>query len=183
MEAMTPQEIKKLLQKYYDLPAMIAEEQELLEELKKEEGAVSVASPSLSGMPQPKGATSDPVARAAEHEDKRLEHEMDACRRRIAHYREERAFCTVALATLGRAQRRILELAYLGPKDPQKRRTWVRRPWSDTAKIRRTRSPGRPCRSCRTCPRRKSLSGKACNSVVFRSISECISAWSVVCFL
>lgn len=134
MEAMTPQEIKKLLQKYYDLPAMIAEEQELLEELKKEEGAVSVASPSLAGLPQPKGSTSDPVARAAEHEDKRLEHEIDACRRRIAHYREERAFCTVALATLGRAQRRILELAYLGPKDPQKRRTWVRRPyWKEIA--------------------------------------------------
>lgn len=135
MEYMTPEQIKGLLRRYYDLPERIHQELELLHDLEQERRTVSISSPTLSGIPTGKGMPGDPTGRAAEKgDDPQVVCEMDACRKRIAQYREERAWCNIALATLGRAERRILELAYLGPKDPQKRKSWIRRPyWKEIA--------------------------------------------------
>ena len=47
---------------------------------------------------------------------------------RIAKLRAERNWVTAALATLSRLDRRIIELAYLGPKEPERRKDWLTRP-------------------------------------------------------
>lgn len=106
MQHMTTAQVKRLLGRYYDLPEMIRQEQQLLAELEQE--------------------------RAASANDPQLLREIQHCRSRIVQRREEWNWCNAALATLDRAQRCLLELAYMGPKDPQQRKTWTRTPsWKE----------------------------------------------------
>ena len=62
MEPMTPDQIKKLLQKYYDIPQMIDEELASIRHCQEERGKFSLSSPILSGLPTGKGSTSDQTA-------------------------------------------------------------------------------------------------------------------------
>lgn len=106
MQYMTTAQIKCLLGRYYDLPEMIQQEQQLLAELEREHVDAG--------------------------DDPQLVREIHHCRRRIVQRREEWNWCNAALATLDRAQRCLLELAYMGPKDPQRRKTWTRTPsWKE----------------------------------------------------
>ena len=59
MEPMTPEQIKRLLQRYYDIPQMIDEELATIRHCQEERGKFSLQSPNLSGMPTGKGSTSD----------------------------------------------------------------------------------------------------------------------------
>jgi hypothetical protein len=133
MEPMTPEQIKRLLQRYYDIPQMIDEELATIRHCQEERGKFSIASPNLSGMPTGKGSTGDPTAAQAMRDSGAyFDRQIAVCQKRIAHLQEQRDWCRVALGTLGRAERRILELAYMGPKEPQARRKWTRRPpWKE----------------------------------------------------
>ena len=64
-----------------------------------------------------------------------FDRQITACRKRIVRLQEQHDWCRVALGTLGRAERRILELAYMGPKDRRQREKWSgRRPtWKEIA--------------------------------------------------
>ena len=83
MQHMTTTQVKRLLGRYYDLPEMIRQEQQLLAELERE--------------------------RAASANDPQLIREIQHCRSRIVQCREEWNWCNAALATLDRAQRCLLE--------------------------------------------------------------------------
>lgn len=135
MEPMTPEQIKRLLQRYYDIPQMIDEEWATIRHCQEERGKLSIASPNLSGMPTGKGSTGDPTAaQAMRGSGAYFDRQIAACQKRIIHLQEQRDWCRVALGTLGRAERRILELAFMGPKEPQARRKWTRRPpWKEIA--------------------------------------------------
>lgn len=135
MEPMTPDQIKKLLQKYYDIPQMIDEELATIRHCQEERGKFSLSSPILSGLPTGKGSTSDQTANAAMRDNTiYFDRQIESCQKRIARLQEQQDWCRVALGTLGLTERRILELAYLGPKDPDARKMWTRRPpWKEIA--------------------------------------------------
>lgn len=135
MEPMTPDQIKKLLQKYYDIPQMIDEELATIRHCQEERGKFSLSSPILSGLPTGKGNTSDQTANAAMRDNTvYFDRQIESCRKRIARLQEQQDWCRVALGTLGLTERRILALAYLGPKDPDARKMWTRRPpWKEIA--------------------------------------------------
>lgn len=136
MEPMTPEQIKRLLQRYYDIPQMIGNELATIRHCQEERGKFSLASPNLSGMPTGKGSTGDPTAAQAMRDSGAyFDRQIAVCQKRIARLQEQRDWCRVALATLGRAERRILELAYMGPKDRRQREKWSgRRPtWKEIA--------------------------------------------------
>ena len=134
MEPMTPEQIKRLLQRYYDIPQMIDEEWATIRHCQEERGKFSLQSPNLSGMPTGKGSTSDQTANTAMRDNcTYFDRQIAACQKRIVRLQEQRDWCRVALGTLGRAERRILELAYMGPKDRRQREKWSgRRPtWKE----------------------------------------------------
>lgn len=136
MESMTPEQIKRLLQRYYDIPQMIDEEWATIRHCQEERGKFSIASPSLSGMPSGKGSTGDPTAAQAMRDNSTyFDRQIAFCQKRIIRLQEQRDWCRVALGTLGRAERKILQLAFLGPKEPDKRKVWDgRRPaWKQIA--------------------------------------------------
>ena len=136
MEPMTPEQIKRLLQRYYDIPQMIDEEWATIRHCQEERGKFSIASPNLSGMPTGKGSTGDPTAAQAMRDSGAyFDRQIAACHKRITSLQEQQDWCRVALGTLGRAERRILELAYMGPKDRKQREEWSgRRPaWKQIA--------------------------------------------------
>lgn len=136
MESMTPEQIKRLLQRYYDIPQMIDEEWATIRHCQEERGKFSIASPNLSGMPTGKGSTGDPTAaQAMQDSGTYFDRQIVFCQKRIIRLQEQRDWCRVALGTLGRAERKILQLAFLGPKEPGKRKVWDgRRPaWKQIA--------------------------------------------------
>ncbi|MCI2161571.1 MAG: hypothetical protein LKK39_06605 [Oscillospiraceae bacterium] len=136
MEPMTPDQIKKLLQKYYDIPQMIDEELATIRHCQEERGKFSLSSPILSGLPTGKGSTSDQTANAAMRDNTvYFDRQIESCQKRISRLQEQQDWCRVALGTLGLTERRILELTYLGPKDPTLRKEWDgRRPaWKQIA--------------------------------------------------
>lgn len=132
---MTPKEIEKLLAEYYDLPRMIHSELEEIKALEEEQKCICPPSPNLTGMPGGKGRYSDPTAALALSEILlEYEREADACRARAVELREKKNWCRSVLNELGRVERRVLELAYMGPQDLRARNQWKRRPaWKEIA--------------------------------------------------
>ena len=124
MEPKTPNQIKRLLEEYYDLPQKSQEEETLLLLLEDGTDDVCPAPPNLSGMPSGKGTTGDPTANAVI----KCFDEAEACKNRISDYKQQFSWCRIALNTLGRAERKVLELRYMGPKDSKARAKWVRNP-------------------------------------------------------
>lgn len=123
------EEVIRRLNAYYDAETTIDEELRTIEHAQEQRSRISLRSPSLSGMPGGKGRHSDQTADLATSSPARMyDEDIKAAWARIAKLREERNWVTAALATLSRLDRRIIELAYLGPKEPEHRKDWLTRP-------------------------------------------------------
>lgn len=129
------EEVIRRLNAYYDTDSEIDEELRTIEHAQEQRNRVSLRSPSLSGLPGGKGRHSDQTADLATASPARMyDEDIKAAWARIAKLRADRNWTTAALATLSRLDRRIMELAYLGPKEPERRRDWLTRPtWYSVA--------------------------------------------------
>lgn len=117
------------LNSYYDTPQLIEEELQTIRHAEEQRNKISLCSPRITGLPGGKGSHSDRTAQqAVSSTTQYYDEEIIACQKRIAALRSDRDWCTAALASLSRADRRLVELAYLGPKDPQARQDWIQRP-------------------------------------------------------
>ena len=124
-EPRTQEQVKALLEKYYDIPAMIAEEYATIQNCQDQIGVFSLSSVNISGMPGGKGKPSDRTANEALRDQAaEYENEIRTCRRRIADLRLQRDWVREKLSTLDRIDERIVKLKYLGPSDPRKRGKW-----------------------------------------------------------
>lgn len=101
----TPKETENLLNGFYDLPERLTQ---LRTELEHLHDALQTASAS---------AVVD-----------YYREEIAVKKQQLEHLQHTQHAIESALADLSRADLRIVELAYLGPKDPQTRRDWLRRP-------------------------------------------------------
>ena len=123
------EEVIRRLNAYYDAESEIEEELRTIEHAQEQRNRISLRSPSLSGMPGGKGQHSDQTADLATASPARMyDEDIKAAWARIAKLRADRNWTTAALATLSRLDRRIIELAYLGPKEPERRKDWLTRP-------------------------------------------------------
>ena len=129
------EEVIRRLNAYYDAESAIDEELRTIEHAQEQRNRVSLRSPSLSGLPGGKGRHSDQTADLATSPTAHMyDEDIKAAWARIAKLRADRNWVTAALATLSRLDRRIMELAYLGPKDPERRKGWLTRPtWYSVA--------------------------------------------------
>ena len=117
------------LNSYYDTPQLIEEELQTIRHAEEQRNKISLCSPQITGLPGGKGSHSDRTAQQAISSTAQYyDEEILACQKRIAALRSDQDWCTAALASLNRADRRLVELAYLGPKDPQARQDWIQRP-------------------------------------------------------
>lgn len=123
------EEVIRRLNAYYDAESEIEEELRTIEHAQEQRNRVSLRSPSLSGLPGGKGRHSDQTADLATLPMAHMyDEDIKAAWARIAKLRADRNWVTAALATLSRLDRRIIELAYLGPKEPERREDWLTRP-------------------------------------------------------
>ena len=129
------EEVIRRLNAYYDADSAIEEELRTIEHAQEQRNRVSLRSPSLSGLPGGKGRHSDQTADLATSPTAHMyDEDIKAAWARIAKLRADRNWVTAALATLSRLDRRIMELAYLGPKEPERRKGWLTRPtWYSVA--------------------------------------------------
>lgn len=129
------EEVIRRLNAYYDAESAIEEELRTIEHAQEQRNRVSLRSPSLSGLPGGKGRHSDQTADLATSPTAHMyDEDIKAAWARIAKLRADRNWVTAALATLSRLDRRIMELAYLGPKEPERRKGWLTRPtWYSVA--------------------------------------------------
>lgn len=129
------EEVIRRLNAYYDAESEIEEELRTIEHAQEQRNRVSLRSPSLSGLPGGKGRHSDQTADLVTSPTAHMyDEDIKAAWARIAKLRADRNWVTAALATLSRLDRRIMELAYLGPKDPERRKDWLTRPtWYSVA--------------------------------------------------
>ena len=129
------EEVVRRLNAYYDAESEIEEELRTIEHAQEQRNRVSLRSPSLSGLPGGKGWHSDQTADLATLPTAHMyDEDIKAAWARIAKLRADRNWVTAALATLSRLDRRIMELAYLGPKEPERRKGWLTRPtWYSVA--------------------------------------------------
>lgn len=132
---MTAGEVRELLKIYYDIPRMIDEEFAVVRNCEAEKNRITPPSAGLSGLPVGRGLAGDRTADAALSERTRYyDDEIKACSGRIARLREDRSLVRAALDALGRTDRLILELAYVGPQDPRKRRGWRAPTWREISR-------------------------------------------------
>ena len=129
------EEVIRRLNAYYDAESAIDEELRTIEHAQEQRNRISLRSPSLSGLPGGKGRHSDQTADLATSPTAHMyDEDIKAAWARIAKLRADRNWVTAALATLSRLDRRIMELAYLGPKEPERRKVWLTRPtWYSVA--------------------------------------------------
>ena len=117
------------LNTYYDTPQLIEEELQTIRHIEEQRNKISLRSVQITGLPGGKGSHSDRTAdQALSSTTKYYDEEIIACQKRIAALQSDRDWCTAALASLSRVDRRLVELAYLGPKDPKEREKWLQRP-------------------------------------------------------
>lgn len=124
------EEVIRRLNSYYDAESEIEEELRTIEHAQEQRNRVSLRSPSLSGLPGGKGQHSDRTADLVTASPAHMyDEDIKAAWARIAKLRADRNWVTAALAALpSRLDRRIIELAYLGPKEPERRKDWLTRP-------------------------------------------------------
>lgn len=123
-------EVIRRLNAYHDAAARIDEELAAIRHAEQQRGRIALQSPSLDGLPHGSGAHSDRTASlATSYTAQYYDDEIRACQRRIAQIRADRDWCTAAFASVkNRIDMRIIELAYLGPKEPEARERWLQRP-------------------------------------------------------
>ena len=129
------EEVIRRLNAYYDAESAIDEELRTIEHAQEQRNRTSLRSPSLSGLPGGKGRHSDQTADLATSPTAHMyDEDIKSAWARIAKLRADRNWVTAALATLSRLDRRIMELAYLGPREMERRKGWLTRPtWYSVA--------------------------------------------------
>jgi hypothetical protein len=98
-------QVKEILREYNDIPGLILEQSALIENISRDTGAA---------------------------EDIRNS-EIQIYQKRIEELRKTRGWVYEALNMLDRTDRKILELAYVGPSDPRQRRGWRALKWKAIA--------------------------------------------------
>jgi hypothetical protein len=127
-------EVKELLKIYNDIPQMIAEEFATIRNCENEKNKITLPTVNLSGMPGGKGVPGDRTANTAlTNQSKYYEEEINSCYLHISELRQKRDWVRAALNTLDRTARQILQLAYIVPEDPFKRRGWRAPTWGEVA--------------------------------------------------
>lgn len=117
-----------MLNTYYDIPKLIEEELQTIRHAEEQRDKVSLPSPQITGLPGSKGTHSDKTADMALTSPQFYDNEIKECHKRIAKLKAQQNYCTEFLSLLNRVDRRLVELAYLGPKDPKEREKWLQRP-------------------------------------------------------
>lgn len=117
-EPKTPEQVKSLLERYHDIPAMIAEEEAVIRHCKEQRQVIALSGVCVNGLPNGKGQVSDPTANMAQGQDGEYEQEIKACKARISDLRLERIWVYEHMRRLSRIDERIMRLKYIGPADP-----------------------------------------------------------------
>lgn len=123
-EPKTPEQVRTLLEKYHDIPAMIAEENAVIRYCEEQMQVISLSGVCINGLPSGKGQVSDPTANMAQGQVGEYEREIRACKARIADLRLERMWVYDHVRRLPRIDERIVRLKYIGPADPARREKW-----------------------------------------------------------
>jgi len=123
-EPKTPEQVRTLLEKYHDIPAMIAEENAVIRYCEEQMQVISLSGVCINGLPGGKGHISDPTANMAQGQVWEYEREIRACKTRIADLRLERVWVYEHLRRLSHIDERIVRLKYIGPADPAQREKW-----------------------------------------------------------
>lgn len=123
-EPKTPEQVRILLEKYHDIPAMIAEENAVIQHCEEQMQVIALSGVRINGLPGGKGLTSDPTANMAQGQALEYEREIKACKSRIADLRLEQIWVYEHLRKLSRIDERILRLKYIGPSDSRQREKW-----------------------------------------------------------
>lgn len=135
MQPKSAEEIKDLLMRYYDIPCEIRECIQDLQDISDEEQRICYPSPNLTGIPGGKGTHGDPTAKTALsfgllQNDPRV----TMITAKIEKLRNEQNWLFIALDGLDRMERKVLELAYMGPRKTDERKRWNRLPtWKEIA--------------------------------------------------
>lgn len=119
-EPKTPEQVKSLLERYHDIPAMIAEEEAVIRHCKEQRQVIALSGVCVNGLPNGKGQVSDPTANMAQGQDREYEQEIKACKARISDLRLERIWVYEHMRRLSRIDERIMRLKYIGPAEPPK---------------------------------------------------------------
>ena len=123
-EPKTPEQVRILLEKYHDIPALIAEEEAVIRHCKEQMQVIALSGVCVNGLPGGKGQVSDPTANMAQGQAGEYEQEIRACKARIADLRLERMWVYDHVRRLPRIDERIVRLKYIGPADPARREKW-----------------------------------------------------------
>lgn len=123
-EPKTPEQVRILLEKYHDVPAMIAEEEAVIRYCEEQMQVISLSGVCINGLPSGKGKISDPTANMAQGQAAEYEREIRVCKARIADLRMERMWVYEHVRCLSRIDERIIRLKYIGPADPARREKW-----------------------------------------------------------
>lgn len=123
-EPKTPEQVRILLEKYHDIPAMIAEENAVIRHCEEQMQAITLSGVCVNGLPSGKGKISDPTANMAQGQAAEYEREIRICKARIADLRLERMWVYEHVRCLSRIDERIIRLKYIGPADPARREKW-----------------------------------------------------------
>lgn len=123
-EPKTPEQVRILLEKYHDIPAMIAEEEAVIRHCQEQMQVIALSGVCVNGLPGGKGQISDPTANMVQGQAGEYEQEIRACKIRIADLRLERMWVYDHVRRLPRIDERIVRLKYIGPADPVRREKW-----------------------------------------------------------
>lgn len=117
------------LKGYYDISAKIIDCAETIKNLKTEESIICPPASKIAEMPKQKRNT-DFVADAGTGEVReRYEREIAEYRGEIDKLDNRRRLIKAALNCLTQKERKVIEVAYLGPRNLQERMRWRGEPW------------------------------------------------------
>lgn len=121
------------LKGYYDISTKIIDCAETIKNLKMEESIICPPASKISEMPKQKRNT-DFVADAGTGEvRKKYEREIAEYRSEIDKLDNHRRLIKAALNQLTPQERKVIEVAYLGPRNLQERMRWHGEPWKVVA--------------------------------------------------
>lgn len=129
MQEMNVEQVKRVLAEYYDIPTLIKEELETIRNCESERLKITLPAVNVTGMPTGKGVTGDQTANTALRDAaKYYDDEIVKCKERIYELTDKKDWCEAAFLSLDHIDLHILELAYMGPREPKKRAHWIRKP-------------------------------------------------------
>lgn len=131
------EEAIQVLRIYNDIPQMIAEEFSVIQNCEAQREKIGIPA-----APSPRGLSGAAAAPVGQHSDRTadlamqgrqglFEEEIRDRLSRIDELRRQREWARAFLSNLGRQDWNILQLAYIGPADPERRRGWRGKSWNE----------------------------------------------------